>query len=993
VSIRSLSYNKNQNFYFIQEMDIFQSGNFRKKNNLGSSNKKSQDKYMGSLTQQTLIKTALSIGVVIIGSTAIAYYQLVSRFTSETLREIDNSVQLRAKRESSIFAMAEDNHKILKQALLDRIKADGKHDPQIEFNQRFKQQPDGTIRNNSKLFNYKKISGVFLGSNVKIDPNMRQRVVAYQDLLQAYGPAWYNRYFNTYIQIPENGLVVYMPDNNWTQNAPSDPNFRVTADESFYITDKAHNPNRETVWTGIYYDAVMKNWMAGCMTPVDINGKHIATLGHDILISDLQNRTINESLEGTYNTIFRADGRLVAHPKLMEQIKKSEGKFNISKSDDLHLSRIFNLVSQRKNNQVIVENSGDSEYLAVTKIEGPDWYFVTVLPKSILQHKAFSTAWVILVLGLFSLLIEIAIVYYILNRQLSTPLTNLMKATENVAAGNLDVELDENRQDELGRLAYLFNKMALQLRESFAKLARTNEELELRVEERTAELNTAKELADLANHAKSEFLANMSHELRTPLNGILGYTQILKQSNQIAEPEQKGINIIHQCGSHLLTLINDILDLSKIEAQKMDLHFTEFHFASFLEGVTEICRIKAEQKGVEFIYQPDGLLPIGIKSDEKRLRQVLINLLSNAIKFTEKGSVTFLVKNQTLKGNNANNDNIHHICFQIEDTGVGIKKENLDKIFLPFEQVGAVQKQAEGTGLGLAISQKIAAMMKGSLKVKSKLGKGSIFWLEIDVIESTEWAEILNEPSHGRIIGFKGLKRKILVVDDRWENRSVITNLLEPIGFEMIEAQNGQEGLDKAYEMKPDLIICDLTMPIMDGHEMMQRLRQDEIFKNIPIIVSSASVFKTDREKSIKTGANDFLPKPIQSDILLNSIWQLLGLKWIYEEIEQSKMGKGLNFPKIQCSGLVLPSIEDLHLLYDLSRKGLVHNINQEIERIETANPQAISFIQEIRQLVKSYQLTKIRSFIEPYLRKNESEDKSVNEHQSTSLDSFIVQR
>jgi signal transduction histidine kinase/CheY-like chemotaxis protein len=942
------------------------------KDNTDWSIQNSDRKRMGSLTQQTLVKTALSIGLVIVGSTAIGYFQLVSRFTSETLREIENSVQLRAKRESNIFAMAEDNHKILKQALLDRIKTDGNRDPKLEFNQRFKQRSDGTIRNNSALFNFKKAPGIFLGSNINIDPDMRRRVIGYQDLLQAYGPAWYTRYFNTYIQIPENGLVVYMPENNWTQNAPSDPTFRVTADESFYITDKPHNPNRETVWTGIYYDSVMKNWMAGCMTPVDVNGRHIATLGHDILISDLQNRTINESLEGTYNMLFRADGRLIAHPKLMDQIKKSEGKFNISHSEDQHLKEIYNLVSQGKKGQVILENSKNGEYLAITKIDGPDWYFVTVLPKSVLQQKAFSTAWVILVLGLISLLIEIGIVYYILNRQLSTPLANLMKATENIAAGNLDIDLDENRQDELGRLAYLFNNMALQLRESFAKLARTNEDLELRVGERTAELNTAKELADLANHAKSEFLANMSHELRTPLNGILGYAQILKQSNYLADAEQKGVNIIHQCGSHLLTLINDILDLSKIEAQKMELQSTDFHFPSFLQGVVEICRIKAEQKGIDFIYQPDGLLPMGIKADEKRLRQILMNLLSNAIKFTEQGSVTFLVKNQIAEETLSDKKIIHHICFQVEDTGVGISQENLEKIFSPFEQVGNIQKQSEGTGLGLSISKKITEMMGSSLNVKSRPDQGSIFWFETDISESSEWAEISKNNAHGRIIGIEGQKRRILVVDDRWENRSVIVNLLEPIGFEVFEAKDGKEGLDKTFEVGPDLIISDLIMPIMDGHEMIRQLRQIPQFQKIAVIVSSASVFEADRQKSLETGANDFLPKPIQAEHLLNSLQQLLELKWIYEIQEEKNGNQEETALQIRCSGLVLPSEADLSLLYDLSRKGLVHNLTQELERLEQKNPQLEDFIQEIRPLIKSFQLKKIRSFLEQYLNRIE---------------------
>ncbi|MEH1948928.1 MAG: ATP-binding protein [Nostoc sp.] len=614
-------------------------------------------------------------------------------------------------------------------------------------------------------------------------------------------------------------------------------------------------------------------------------------------------------------------------------------------------------------------------YAPITNLQGRvNGFLVVELDASSVVRQEYSVAGFALINFFAVLLVTVVLVGWLSRSLVVLPILQLNSAAKQLETGNWNATLPSNRTDELGELSVSFNSMAKQLQTSFATL-------EQKVEERTLELAEAKEKADTANLAKSEFLANMSHELRTPLNGILGYAQILQNGEPLTERAKKGVDIIYQCGNHLLNLINDILDLAKIEARKLELYPDDAYFPALLEGIAEMMRVRASQKGISFTYQPDSNLPVGITVDEKRLRQVLINLLGNAIKFTDEGGVTFRVKASASLGFNTERSRgvkthkletaTYQIRFEVEDTGVGISPIGLTKIFQPFEQVGDVKKQGEGTGLGLAISLQIVSLMGSTLNVDSQLGQGSTFWFEVELPEAQEWAASLRTTKQGKIIGFEGSKRQLLVVDDRWENRSVLVSLLEPLGFAVIAVSNGKEGLDKAKEIHPDLIITDLMMPEMDGYEMLRQLRQIPELQNVPAIASSASVFESNQNESIAAGADAFLPKPVEASALLKLLEKYLNLKWIYEQNSIAVEPISVNSEAISSSTpdeIVPPSEEVLSQLHTLALQGRLMAIEQQLKTVEKTDERYQPFVKAIREYADNFQTEKIRTFIEHYL-------------------------
>ncbi|WP_377480613.1 MAG: response regulator [Microcoleus anatoxicus] len=545
----------------------------------------------------------------------------------------------------------------------------------------------------------------------------------------------------------------------------------------------------------------------------------------------------------------------------------------------------------------------------------------------------------------------------------------------------LDEVLDKVKAFQIGGVDYITKPF--QVEEVLARvehqltIKRLQKELIDRnnqLQKEIVERKKAEEKAAAASQAKSQFVANMSHELRTPLNAILGFTQVMSRDCLLSHENIENLRIINRSGQHLLELINDVLDLSKIEAGIVALDESSFDLYQVLDTLEEMFQIKAETKNLHLKFSVESQVPQYIKTDEKKLRVCLINLLGNSIKFTENGGEILLIVGlenvtfQSLKTETDSNSISNERCvifFEVQDTGVGIAAEEMDTLFNAFVQTEAGKKAADGTGLGLNITQKYVEIMGGNIEVSSILGEGTTFKFNIKLCAVAP-SEV-NITRLQRVLGLEPEQRiyRILAVDDNTENRLLLIKMLEPIGFEVREAENGRQAIEIWESWQPNLIWLDTRMPVMNGFETVAeiRAREKNTRSHTVVIALTASIFEERRGEIIAAGCDDFVRKPFQEQIIFDKIAHYLGVRYIYQELS-IPFGVGgrryLNGEKPD--SFFLPLLAEMPKSWLEELDEAANDVNEElviqvVDRISESHP---TLANALKDLLEDYRLDKI---------------------------------
>ncbi|MFL5346827.1 MAG: ATP-binding protein [Hyalangium sp.] len=717
------------------------------------------------------------IAIVISLTTFFSYLHMLQTLREEALQEMERHVTERSQREQAVFLLAENNHAILKKALEQRIQAWSQQDPNPRFDSLFTKLPDGTFRSRTESFDGTRMVGVFVPPGVTLDIGLRRRILAAYDAAAQYGPAFNASFIDTYITLAEGPLICWWPSRpNWALEAA--PDYPTITSEYYTNSLPKNDPERRTVWSGIFLELASRKWMVTASTPLDLDGRHVATIHHDILLDELMARSIEDHLPNSYNLLVRDDGQLIAHPDL--DVSGATVGYNIQGTDkpepgeipaklssqkqQASLRSLFEKVKNRQPGEKILELPESSEYVAVSRLKGPEWNFVTVLPQSVVSEAAFGAARYVLFFGVASLLLELAIMYWVLRQEISRPLLDFTGATHRVASGDFRVQLNTSRGDELGRLASAFQAMSDKVQQREEELRKANEGLEHRVEERTRELKQVhQQLLQSARQAgMAEIATNVLHNVGNVLNSVYTSAQVAKErlgrmrlehvghvSTMLQErraelgpfftQDERGrklVPFIDKLGQNLLDErrelmgllddvgrytehIGDIVKVQQTHARPPKLNEPVL-LAGLVEDALRINSAALLRHQVKVERRLSELPPV--LTDKHKVLMILVNLISNA-----KYAMDDLPVDQRRLWVSTERLGADRVQIEVRDNGTGIVPEMLTRIF----QYGFTTRR-EGHGFGLHSSALAAQELNGSLTAQSEgLGKGASFTLEL----------------------------------------------------------------------------------------------------------------------------------------------------------------------------------------------------------------------------------------------------------------------
>ncbi len=542
-----------------------------------------------------------------------------------------------------------------------------------------------------------------------------------------------------------------------------------------------------------------------------------------------------------------------------------------------------------------------------------------------------------------------------LSRSVIRQLSSLNEGIKIVGEGDLSFKVDTGTGDEIGILSRAFDDMASNIQKTQEHLGRALEE--------------AKE----ANKAKSEFLANMSHELRTPLNAILGFTQIMERNPDLSKIHKEELGIISRSGEHLLGLINDVLNIAKIESGQSSLNNEVFDLPRLLQGIEEMFSVRAKSQSIQFVMDIDSDTPSYIEGDPGKIRQILINIIGNAVKFTKKGFVSLKLECQQAKDTTDQQTELLDLQFEVEDSGNGIPPKKLTTIFDPFIQAGSSKEATAGTGLGLAISRKFIMMMGGEMSVESEVGHGSSFRFNIPVIKDSGM-DVGPVQTSKRVTGLAPdqPEYRILIVEDRIENRMLLRKLLEIVGFKVLEAVNGKEGVAVFEAEHPDFIWMDIKMPVMDGYEATRIIKQSEIGRKTPVVALTASALEEQQQQILAAGCDELVSKPFKEKEIFSTLEHYLDVKYTYEDIEDPEMhvehGKSVATAINSEEGISLP----LEIMKKLSGAAIELDGEECLNIIEQIRSIDGSTADILNQFVNNFQFEELHHLVDEAMKKQE---------------------